>query len=375
MSTFLFGSSNNSSTTALSALTWDQLQLNIEDGGIGIGVTDHLRFVSFLASFVQCSSALFDHHRRVYPAFDTTSILVDYSTTDAQYHDFCQHLANCPEPSSASLTQIHTWQLQYVSHAFCISNPILHSLYYCLYGINKQNFAISTLFNLHSNDRKLQANLSAHMYSIFATNFFTKVASSVDLGYIAHIGSLRNADSGRWLVLSPKFPSYIMTSTEFRISLLRRCYLPQPSITAGLRCNCSSHPIIDTQGRHFTTGCAKGQHRIEAHDQVKNAIAQLCRYSGCAIRMEEKNCFAQVTIDDDPNHDGRRPDLSVLNSKNSNNKKELLMDISITQSYPGSKSCTVPSTFFSKSQATNFFVARSSTTGYYPKNQQISTDF
>ena len=69
------------------------------------------------------------------------------------------------------------------------------------------------------------------------------------------------------------------------------------------------------------------------------------------------NCFAQVNIiiDDDPNnHDGRRPDLSVLNSKNCNNK-ELLMDISITQSI---LSCTtvVPSSFSKKShQATSLW--------------------
>jgi hypothetical protein len=187
------------------------------------------------------------------------------------------------------------------------------------------------------------------MYATFLTNFMSQVSRSNNLGYIAHIGSIQNEDSGRWLLLSPKFPAYVMTSSEFRIALFRRCYLPQPSITAGLHCNCSTHPIIDIQGRHFTTGCNKGQHRIESHDQLKNTINSICRYSGCATRVEEKNCFANITGSTAEDSDGRRPDLSVSNAKNANNK-ELLLDISITQSYPGSKLCSLP-TSFTRTQA------------------------
>jgi hypothetical protein len=170
------------------------------------------------------------------------------------------------------------------------------------------------------------------------------VSSSNNLGLIAHIGSIQNEDSGRWIALSPKFPNYVMTSSEIRISLLRRCFLAQPSITPGLHCNCSAQPLLDIQDRHFTTDCCKGAHRIECHDNLKNTINSICRYSGCSTRVEERNCFSNITIDNATNNnhddgDGRRPDLSVSNFKNGNNK-DLLLDICVTQSYPGSKKCS-----------------------------------
>jgi len=158
-----------------------------------------------------------------------------------------------------------------------------------------------------------------------------------------------------------------MTSSEIRISLLRRCFLAQPSITPGLHCNCSAQPLLDIQGRHFTTGCCKGAHRIECHDNLKNTINSICRYSGCSTRVEERNCFSNINIDNANNNhddgDGRRPDLSVSNFKNGNNK-DLLLDICVTQSYPGSKKCSLPNTF-TRTQANSVKVSHTSATEAY----------
>ena len=67
--------------------------------------------------------------------------------------------------------------------------------------------------------------------------------------------------------------------------------------------------------------------------------------------MEERNCFRHLInsngVSDDG--DGRRPDLSVSNFKNAGNK-DLLLDVCITQSYPGSKMCSLP-TSFNRTQA------------------------
>jgi hypothetical protein len=241
---------------------------------------------------------------------------------------------------------IRSWQLRY-QHEFLTHHSILHPVYYCIYHINKPNLDVPNLFSaLTIQNRKLQHELSQHLYTTFLTDFMSLVSSSNDLGLIAHIGSIQNEDSGRWITLSPKFPAYTMTSSQIRISLLRRCYLPQPSITVGLHCDCSTRPLLDKQGRHFTTGCNKGSHRIECHDHLKNTLNSICRYSGCSTKMEERNCFRHIInshgVSDDG--DGRRPDLSVSNFKNAGDK-DLLLDVCITQSYPGSKMCSLPASF------------------------------
>ena len=357
-------------------LPWQQLQLNIHDGGIGIGITDHQRFVSYLSSFVHCSTSIFSHHTRITPGFSYDDLIIHHSP--ALYDDFCDRIRLLPTPdaSTSSLLAIRTWQLHY-NRTFMNTHNILNSVYYCIYHINKPNINITNLFATEINNNKLQHELSTYMYSTFFTNFMNLVSSSNDLGFIAHIGSIQNEDSGRWIALSPKFPNYVMTSSEIRISLLRRCFLAQPSITTGLHCNCSAQPLLDIQGRHFTTGCCKGSHRIECHDNLKNTINSICRYSGCSTRVEERNCFSNINthVDNANNNinthddgDGRRPDLSVSNFKNGNNK-DLLLDICVTQSYPGSKKCFLPPTF-TRAQANLVKVSHTSATEAYNHKMQ-----
>ena len=352
MSNFLFDDDSISNNTSLSDITWQQLQLNIQDGGIGLGVTDHMRFVSYLSSFIHCSSSIFSHHSRITPAFSFDNLITNHSP--ALYDDFCQQLTTIPPPDAASSTliAIRAWQLRYHDtfiHSSQQQPNILHSIYYCMHHINNSNLTIPTLFNVsNTTNKKLQHELSTFMYTQFFTKFMQSVSLSNNLGFIAHIGSIQNEDSGRWITLSPKFPAYTITSSDFRVSLLRRCYLAQPSITQGLHCDCSRHPLLDIQGRHFTTGCNKGSHRIECHDQLKTTINSICRYSGCSTRVEERNCFANLNADNEDG-DGRRPDLTVSNFKNAANQ-DVLLDISVTQSYPGSQRCSLP-TSFSRTQA------------------------
>eukprot|EP01031_Cornospumella_fuschlensis_P033108 gene33108-40050_t len=66
--------------------------------------------------------------------------------------------------------------------------------------------------------------------------------------------------------------------------------------------------------------------------------------------MEERNCFTTITADNEDG-DGRRPDLTVSNFKNAANK-DLLLDICVTQSYPGSQRCSLPNAF-SRTQASS----------------------
>jgi hypothetical protein len=66
--------------------------------------------------------------------------------------------------------------------------------------------------------------------------------------------------------------------------------------------------------------------------------------------MEERNCFRNINNNNSNNNssdegDGRRPDLSVSNFNINSANKDLLLDVSVTQSYPGSKKCSLPPTF------------------------------
>ena len=67
--------------------------------------------------------------------------------------------------------------------------------------------------------------------------------------------TLIGKDSSRWQYLIPTFGLYIMSDKDYQSALARRFYLPQPQIRSGLTCSCRRSPIIDQEGRHFTTGC------------------------------------------------------------------------------------------------------------------------
>jgi hypothetical protein len=156
MSNLLFDNDSSlNNNSSLTDLTWQQLQLNIQDGGIGIGITDHLRFASYLSSFVHCSPSIFSHHTRITPGFSYDDLITHHSPD--LYDDFCRRLRLLPTPdaSNSSLLAIRTWQLHY-NRTFMNTHSILNSVYYCLYHINKPNFDIPNLFITSITNNKLQ---------------------------------------------------------------------------------------------------------------------------------------------------------------------------------------------------------------------------
>jgi hypothetical protein len=118
-----------------------------------------------------------------------------------------------------------------------------------------------------------------------------------------------------------------VTNVLFQSIILRRLFLRQPTIHVGRNCSCSTAPLIDVEGRHFTTGCGlRG---------VRQSLAYIIYYSHATCTFEDRHLLRAVD-----ENEGLRPDLIVLNAPNDN--APLLVDISVVQSFPGSKNPSAP---------------------------------
>ena len=127
-----------------------------------------------------------------------------------------------------------------------------------------------------------------------------------------------------------------MPNPIFQSALLRRLNLSQPSIPAGLTCACARKPIIDTLGRHFTTGCALHGVRQSTERSIVDSLTYICHYSKAPVTsLQDRHILRSA--DETEN---KRPDLTVLNAPHYHGP--LLIDVSIVQAYPGSMNPTAP---------------------------------
>ena len=88
----------------------------------------------------------------------------------------------------------------------------------------------------------------------------------------AHYYTLIGSDFNIWPHLTARLGFYTMTNPIFQSALLRRLNLSQPTIPAGLTCACARKPIIDTLGRHFTTGCALHDVRQSTERSIVDSV-------------------------------------------------------------------------------------------------------
>jgi len=129
-------------------------------------------------------------------------------------------------------------------------------------------------------------------------------------------------EAGAAILAAPKTPALTFLPQEYRIMLRRRFHLNLLQISDGLRCSCSSHPVIDRKGRHVVTVCGQGQGRHIIHDGFKQELASLCKYAQVYVRQEPNDVYRGIDADN-----GRRPDLEIRGLL----ERGIYGDVSITE--------------------------------------------
>ena len=139
---------------------------------------------------------------------------------------------------------------------------------------------------------------------------------------IAQYISACGQEAGAAILAAPKTPALTFLPQEYRIMLRRRFHLNLLQIPDGLRCSCSSHPVIDRKGRHVVTVCGQGQGRHIIHDGFKQELASLCKYAQVYVRQEPNDVYRGIDADN-----GRRPDLEIRGLL----ERGIYGDVSITE--------------------------------------------
>jgi hypothetical protein len=94
---------------------------------------------------------------------------------------------------------------------------------------------------------------------------------------------------------------------------------------------CSTAPLIDVEGRHFTTGCGLRGVRQSTSRAITQSLAYIIHYSHATCIFEDHHVLRAFD-----ENESLRPDLTVFNAPSYN--ASLLVNISVVQSFPDPKS-------------------------------------
>ena len=277
----------------LCPLRINQIFLKLEDGGFGLPDFDSIQHAAFISSLIQCSDSIFSHVLSTAQPPNTVDII-----------NFMENNKN--------------------------SNSVLKEFFNSLQKFSE--FTEINIANLRSRDQSnLQSSLSDKLYSVNLKQFKESLFKCKNSNLIANFQTQIGEDSAAWLNAIPKHQGYTLSNSKFNIALLRRFYLPLPCIEAGSFCNCHNKPPLDREGRHLTHGCAKGGHMFQTSNAIEETLQYISKYSYIRSIAQDKLAF-RITN----SQNNERPDLTLLNVPNIPQEKTLI-DIAITQSFPGSQ--------------------------------------
>jgi hypothetical protein len=279
---------------------WDQSQLSIEDGGMGLHNTEWIQSTAFAASFLS-----FYQQSDIRKKFGLDDYLLDGG-------------------NKKGVQVKHIMEIEKTFNAFN--------------GLDPSRFPDIATFLSMGGDKSgsvtVQSTLTDYIYKAALTNFNEEHLSG-DQKLLAWVTSLRCAESGRWIAAAPKTTKYRFTNKEYQVSIRFRLFLPIPQLVRGISCNCKARAVkntfnrIDETGHHFVSGCAKTNSRNELHNIMERELASNFRYCGLSVITEELDCFKNT----DPNSN-KRPDLSIDNTREldsgEDRNRRLILDFSLT---------------------------------------------
>ena len=135
---------------------------------------------------------------------------------------------------------------------------------------------------------KLQESLQDRIYDKELQTFKNEVVQSMARNRKAIFVSTCSATGSAWLTVVPRREELRMQPAHFQAALCHRYYLDQPSIPTNLRCTCKRGAVIDGKGVHIQQFCAMEGMRSETHDSVARTIADIMRGAGCLVRTEHR---------------------------------------------------------------------------------------
>ena len=313
------------------ASSFAQSRLRINDGGLGLGLLDITPSAAYLASVVACLPTINKYEKDFIP-----SLFASPTRFDSQM----------VEDIRAAVSTIN----------YCNYDM---AMVLSLSGLNLQS-------GEHHDDAittQLQHKFMEPHYEAARLSFFQSLLSLPHAAArIAQYTSVCGHEAGAAILAAPKTPALTFLPQEYRIMLRRRFHLNLLQIPDGLRCNCSSHPVIDRKGRHVVTVCHQGQGRHIIHDGFKQELASLCRYAEVYVRQEPTDVYRGVDADN-----GRRPDLEVRGLL----ERGIYGDVSITE--PVTPSLTINQAKKPLRAAT--IVEQKKTRGYAAISQQAGYHF
>jgi len=106
--------------------------------------------------------------------------------------------------------------------------------------------------------------------------------------------SKRSSTAGLWLRDIPKYYNCTLTNDEFRTYLRFFFHLDGYrfcSSVSGSLCGCKYGAIMDSTCVHFVSGCNKDNLRSDIDDSVLREYANMLRWMGFPIRVEDRNEF------------------------------------------------------------------------------------
>ena len=240
----------------LSDVVFQQCQLDVSDGGLGLGVAHFTAQTSFCASFIE-----------------------SFSSVEEKVADVRSAIAN---PSLSTQILAYTQAVSY---------------------INYEAFNPSTILDLHlTKSEKLQRLFSASFKKSQTADFMSLISQSKE--DTARLVSSASTESSAFLQAIPKTPKLTASSIVFNTMLLRRlgCNIPQIRPT---RCICSNHTLIDPFGVHLIA-CKHGPERHQTHDFMVQEMDSCIKSCGLYSKPERTNYFRSID-----NTNGKRPDLEI----------------------------------------------------------------
>jgi hypothetical protein len=296
----------------LSAIHIHQLHLNLEDGGFSLPNMLLTRQSAYIASFSQCLSSTIDILNLLHPTTLHDIPVAYYHHVDATVLLPANSFFHLPHTSfSDYFDSINQFNLQHPS-------------------IN-----IDSILATHRHDSKLQHTLYVLCYSSYLSAFRESIQCHGTPSMVANYYTLLGKDESLVLKAVARLGFYSVTNALFQSILLRRLFLRQPTIPVGGSCSCSTTPLIDVEGRHFTTGCGLRGVRQSTSRSIVQSLAYICHYSHAPCTFEDRHVLRAVD-----ETEGLRPDLTVTNAPNYN--VPLLIDVSVVQAFPGSKNPSAP---------------------------------
>jgi hypothetical protein len=272
-------------------LTFKQSRLCITDGGLGVGVLDVTPHAAYLASVVACLPAINKYEKEFLSALfssesDDTPLMIKDIKAAVSTINYCNY-------DMAKILSLSGMNLQSGEHhADAITSQLQHKFMEPHYEAARVAFSQSLL---------VLPNAAARF---------------------AQYTSVCGQEAGAAVLAAPKTPALTFLPQEYRIMLRRRFHLNLLQISDGLRCNCSSHPVIDRKGRHVVTVCRQGQGRHIIHDGFKQELASFCKYAQIYVRQEPNDVYRGIDADNN-----RRPDLEVKGLL----ERGIYGDVSITE--------------------------------------------